>query len=111
LIRTSEAPLRSRDISIDGAINFPSETLVHWCGSCGREELLASRDAYEAGWDFPPHMGAWGVISPRTCPNCSIKDTALWAITVDHRGIDEMTPQERKAVGRILDELPPTTSG
>ncbi|MBC7593764.1 MAG: hypothetical protein H7288_07485 [Kineosporiaceae bacterium] len=84
---------------------------MHWCESCGLEELLDSRDAYDAGWDFPPHMGTRGVISPRTCPNCSIKNTAWWAIAIEDHGIDEMTPQERKAVGRILDELPPTTSG
>jgi len=96
----------STDMGADGAVEFPAGIFVHWCESCGHEELLDSRDAYRAGWDFPPHMGAWGVLSPRTCPNCSIKDTSWWAITVDHRDIDEMTAQERKAVGRILDELP-----
>ena len=73
------------DMGSDGAVKFPAGVFVHWCESCGREELLDSRDAFDAGWDFPPHMGAWAVISPRTCPDCSISATAWWAITVDHK--------------------------
>ncbi|SDS55371.1 hypothetical protein SAMN04489834_1692 [Microterricola viridarii] len=88
----------------------PTDAFVHWCESCGREELLESQRAYEAGWDFPPNMGTWGVVSPRTCPNCTIKNTVWWAIAIEKRSIDEMTPRQRKAVGRILDELPPGTA-
>jgi hypothetical protein len=63
-------------MSPDGANDLPTGAFMHWCESCGREGLLNSHAAYEAGWDFPPNMGAWGVISPRTCPNYSIKKTA-----------------------------------
>lgn len=90
-------------------IDSSADAFLHWCESCGREELLNAHDAYEAGWDFPPNMGAWGVISPRTCPDCTMEKTAWWAITVQKHGIDEMTAQQRKAVGRILEELPPGT--
>lgn len=83
------------------------EPFTHWCEACNREELLTSNEAFEAGWDFPPRMGTWGVISPRTCPNCGIEKTAWWAMAIEKRGIDEMTPHERMAIDRILEEIPP----
>ena len=86
------------------------EPFLHWCESCGCEESLTSDDAYEAGWDFPPRMGTWGVVSPRTCPKCPMRQTAWWAMAIEKRGFDELTPQELKALGRILDEAPPGTS-
>lgn len=91
--------------------HLPVDAFVHWCESCGREELLTPDDAYNAGWDFPPRMGTWGVISPRTCPNCGIKNTVWWAIAIEKRNIDDMTPEQRKVVGRILDEVPPGSGG
>lgn len=82
--------------------DVPTDPFVHWCESCGREESLDSRDAYKAGWDFPPHMGTWGVVSPRTCPNCPIQTTASWALAVEERSIDKVTPQNRWiGLGRV----------
>ena len=98
-------------MSTDGAHDSPTDAFVHWCESCGHEELLDSRAAYEAGWDFPPNMGAWGVISPRTCPNCTINTTAWWAIAIEKHSIDALSPHQRKVVGRILNEVPPSTGG
>jgi len=94
-------------MNTDGANDSLTDAFVHWCESCGLEELLDSRAAYEAGWDSPPNMGAWGVISPRTCPNCTIRTTAWWAIAIEKHSIDTLTPHQRKVVGRIHDELPP----
>jgi len=98
-------------MSADATTNSSTDAFVHWCESRGREEVLGPRDAYEAGWDFPPNMGTWGVISPCTCPACTIEKTAWWAISIEKRGIDEMMPQQRKTVGRILEEVPPGTMG
>ena len=83
------------------------DAFLHWCESCGHEELLDSDTAYDAGWDFPPRMGIWSVISPRTCPNCAISKTVWWAIAIDKHSIDTLTPHQRKVVGRILEEVPP----
>jgi len=83
------------------------EPFLHWCESCGCKESLTSDDAYEVGWDFPPRMGTWGVVSPRTCPKCPMRQTAWWAMAVEKRGFDDLTPRELKAVGRILEEVPP----
>ena len=84
---------------------------LHWCESCGHEEPLSAQDAFDAGWDFPPKMGAWGVVSPRTCPHCTIEKTAWWAITMDKHGMDDLTPHHLKTIGRILEELPPGAEG
>ena len=96
-------------MSNHGTNGSPADAFVHWCESCGREELLSARDAYQAGWDFPPNMGAWGVISPRTCPDCTIEKTVWWAITIEKHSIDDMAPRQLKIVGRILEEVPPGT--
>ena len=94
-------------MSTDSAGDVPSAAFIHWCESCGREELLTSHDAYEAGWDFPPRMGAWGVISPRTCPNCAIKTTVWWAIAIEKLSFLELTPHQLNVIGHILNEVDP----
>ncbi|ORB76817.1 hypothetical protein BST46_27970, partial [Mycobacterium timonense] len=43
-------------------------------------ELDVTEEAYKAGWDYPPRMGALGVISPRTCPRCPVNRILWWAI-------------------------------
>lgn len=54
--------------------------LQHICEGCGRTEVLEPAEAYRAGWDYPPGMGAFGVLSPRTCPDCDITTTLYWRI-------------------------------
>lgn len=54
-----------------------SEQRTYVCESCGIEKTMTPEEAYQEGWDYPPFVGAWGVVSPRTCGNCSI-DTTLW---------------------------------
>jgi hypothetical protein len=54
-------------------------------------------------------MGTWGVISPRTCPNCSFKTTVWWAMAVEKLGLDDITAQQRMTFRRILEEIPPAT--
>ena len=99
--------LQSSVMSTESTEERPTEPFLHWCASCGYEELLTSDAANEAGWDFPPRMGTWGVVSPRTCPKCPMRQTAWWAMAIEKRGFDDLTPQELKAVGRILEEVPP----
>ena len=64
---------RHREKPFDGA-------LLHICEVCGRTEVLTPQEAFDEGWDYPPMMGSFGVVSPRTCPNCLMVDTAwqLW---------------------------------
>lgn len=50
----------------------------HYCEVCGKKEYITAEQAYMSGWDYPPHIGMFGILSPRTCGNCSDMDT-LWA--------------------------------
>ncbi|TFD52379.1 hypothetical protein E3T46_05800 [Cryobacterium sp. Hh11] len=96
-------------MSASGTTDSPAEPFMHWCEVCGREELLITEDAFNAGWDFPPKIGTFGVISPRTCPKCPMAGTVWWAISVDAFSTDMLTPSQLKTMGRILEEVPPGT--
>ena len=78
--------------------------LLHVCEVCGREEILTPDEAFDAGWDYPPRMGIFGVVSERTCGNCTIDKSAWWALTVEKKKLEELTPNQRAAVERILHE-------
>lgn len=67
------------------------------CESCGRVDELTDQEAFDAGWDYPPFMGVWGIISQRTCPNCGI-DTTVWWKIVTH----EPLTQEDEEFARAL---------
>ncbi|MEZ0054374.1 hypothetical protein ABIA30_005415 [Mycobacterium sp. MAA66] len=81
-----------------------SVRLRHICEVCGVEEILTPEDAYEAGWDYPPKMGVFGVIGPRTCGHCAANRTAWWAITFDGYTADTLTAKHKATIARILDE-------
>lgn len=78
--------------------------LRHICEVCGKEEVLTPDEAYQRGWDYPPKMGAFGVISPRTCKSCNITATAWWAMTCDKKTFPELPKKQRETVLRILAE-------
>ena len=42
--------------------------LLHICEVCGRTEVLTPQEAFDKGWDYPPMMGSFGDVSPRTYP-------------------------------------------
>ncbi|MCM1166618.1 MAG: ATP-binding protein [Lachnospiraceae bacterium] len=52
----------------------------HYCEVCGKKEYLTAQEAFDSGWDYPPRMGWFGLLSPRTCGSCLIKDTLYWKI-------------------------------
>lgn len=74
------------------------------CEVCGLKQELSEAVAYESGWDYPPFVGAWGIISPRTCPNCVMTDTAWWWI-MHNRG-EPLPENHQRTVARIQDERP-----
>ena len=49
--------------------------LRHICEGCGKEEIIGREEAYGKGWDYPPKMGKFKLVSPRTCGKCSILTT------------------------------------
>ncbi|SKR42975.1 Uncharacterised protein [Mycobacteroides abscessus subsp. abscessus] len=78
--------------------------LRHICEVCGRDEILTPAEAYAAGWDYPPKMGTFGVISPRTCRDCPMDRTVWWAIELDGFTEDMLSDAQREVVARILAE-------
>lgn len=55
--------------------------LKYICESCGRTEIFEDpEEAFDEGWDYPPKMGKFGKISPRTCGNCGIENTLYWKL-------------------------------
>lgn len=73
---------------------------TYLCEVCDKQEELTEAEAYQAGWDYPPFIGMWGVVSPRTCPTCTIEGTAYWAIL---RG-DTLSDKHEATIKRILAE-------
>lgn len=78
--------------------------LRHICEVCDKEEILTPEEAFDAGWDYPPKMGSFGVISGRYCGDCLIKDTLWWTLAIDKKTIDELTPRQKETMNRILTE-------
>lgn len=73
---------------------------MYECEVCGKKEELTETEAFNAGWDYPPFVGEWGVISPRTCGNCGIHYTAWWALMED----EELTEKQLETIRRIQHE-------
>jgi hypothetical protein len=73
------------------------------CETCTRVDETTEQQAYEAGWDYPPFIGIWGVVSPRTCPNCLIDTTAYWFILTQDRNA-EMPERHKNTILRISKE-------
>lgn len=53
----------------------------HYCEVCGKKEFLTAQDAFDSGWDYPPNIGFFGLLGPRTCGSCGITGTLYWKVT------------------------------
>lgn len=76
---------------------------THICEVCGKTEDLEAEVGFDAGWDYPPRMGAFKVLSPRTCPNCPINKTLWWRITAEGSNI-ELTDEDEVFLRRVNSE-------
>lgn len=81
-----------------------NRSFLHICEVCGKTEILTPQEAFDQGWDYPPLMGSFGIVSPRTCPDCGMMDTAWAAITL--KGIDpeKLPEQHKQTIMRIIQE-------
>jgi hypothetical protein len=92
------APRENRDgIKVD-------VLLRHICETCGKEEMLTSEEGFNQGWDYPPRMGAFGIVSPRTCGNCLIDTTLWWEITCNKTPVGMLSQRHLRTMERILGE-------
>lgn len=78
--------------------------LLHVCEVCGTSEVLDSDDAFNAGWDYPPRMGAFGVVSPRTCGRCGMDETLWWAVMMDNLSFEDLNDKQKATLERIANE-------
>jgi len=78
--------------------------LYHICEICDKTELLTSEEGFLQGWDYPPKMGIFGVLSPRTCGDCSIEGTLWLEAVVRRTPLEELCPRHRMTLQRISDE-------
>ncbi|MGE7848183.1 hypothetical protein [Bacillus cereus] len=79
--------------------------LKYICETCGKTEIFYDEEiAYKLGWDYPPKMYEFGVVSPRTCGNCSIDTTLWWQLVVENVPVEELEEQHKQTLERILTE-------
>ncbi len=79
--------------------------LIHVCEVCGKTKIMTPKQAFNEGWDYPPRMGTFGVVSPRTCGDCGIVDTLWMALQSGKiKSLDDMTPEQQVVLARIQNE-------
>ena len=76
----------------------------HICEVCGRTEILTPEEAFQLGWDYPPRMGCFGVLSSRTCPDCPMMDTVWAALMLKGLGLEDLTDAQKDSLIRIINE-------
>lgn len=57
-----------------------SRPFWHYCEVCGAKVFCTAQDAFDAGWDYPPQLGRFGLLGPRTCGECDITSTLYWKV-------------------------------
>lgn len=73
------------------------------CEVCGTKKICENLEqAYLDGWDIPPYIGEFGIISPRTCPNCTVENTVWWKIM--GYGSDTLNSHDLEVIERIKHE-------
>ena len=74
------------------------------CEVCGKTEITTPEEAFDEGWDYPPFMGTYGVVSPRTCPYCTVDRTVWGALVLNKVPSSELTDKQKETIERILGE-------
>ena len=85
-------------------MNIEDIKFEHICEVCDVKASLLPEEAFNAGWDYPPLMGAWGIVSPRTCGDCGVESTLWWALTVDGKSVESLSERQLDALKRIQRE-------
>lgn len=76
----------------------------HWCEVCGVAAVLTPLEVFNAGWDAPPSIGAFGVLSPRTCGGCSIERTLWFRLINKQLDPDALSAHDRAVLAHIAAE-------
>lgn len=84
-----------------------SRPFWHYCEVCGTKLYCTAQEAFDAGWDYSPQIGPFGLLGPRTCGKCSITDTLWWKVQQQELPIvieKDLTAEELKPWRRIKKE-------
>ncbi len=84
-----------------------SRPFWHYCESCGAKIYCTAEEAFDNGWDYPPRIGAFGLLGPRTCGNCTIIDTLYLKVMKQKIPIvieSNLTEKELRTWRRIKNE-------
>lgn len=76
----------------------------HYCEVCGKKELLTADEAFEQGWDYPPGIYFFRLLTPRKCGNCPITETLSIKLATGKKSLSELTDSEWETVKRIMNE-------
>ena len=57
-----------------------SRPFWHYCEVCGTKAYCTAQEAFDDGWDYPPQIGSFGLLGPRTCGKCGITNTLFWKV-------------------------------
>lgn len=79
--------------------------ITYVCEVCEKTEELTEQEAFDQGWDYPPFIGKWGIVSPRTCGDCVMDDTAWWALVINKVPLMELEERHLRTVIRIQQEV------
>ena len=91
-------------LKLEGEGGKMAKKLIHICEVCGKTEILTSEEAFNEGWDYPPRMGGFGIVGPRTCGDCPINLTVWWALVSENKSISELSEKQRETIKRIQGE-------
>ena len=90
---------------------YAMERYLYTCEVCDKTAVMTPDEAFKAGWDYPPFMGEYGVISPRTRPDCAMLDTVWAALTMKKIPFEQLTDRQKAVVERIMNEPASMTAG
>ena len=83
---------------------FEDRKILHICEVCGRTEAMTPAESFAAGWDYPPYLGDFGMVTPRTCPDCRTENTLWWHIAVDKTPFKDLPERDIVTLHRIMKE-------
>ncbi len=78
--------------------------LKHIYEVCEKSEIIDSDLAFDKGWEYPPIMGSFRILSPRTCPNCTIEKTVWWALAMEGKSLEDLSKRQIEVLTRINNE-------
>ena len=76
-VRKKEAEAQRKEELLE---SMKTRKFWHYCEVCGRKEYITAEEAFDDGWDYPPNIGFFGLLGPRTCGDCRMADTLYWKI-------------------------------